>query len=77
MRRGTDALHCAGKRHDGEQGTAVGGAEGLKIGYHCHPLLSVAYPAGELCVPDIILEEQKGTHSICRHFRHLLAVKEV
>lgn len=25
---GTETLHCAGKRHDGEQGTAVGGAEG-------------------------------------------------
>lgn len=43
----------------------------------CHPLLSVAYLAGELCVPNIVLQEQKGTHSICRHLRHLLAVKEV
>lgn len=73
MRRGTEALHCAGQRHAGEHGAGAGGAEGHLLS----PLLSVAYPAGELCVPDVILQEQKGTHSICRHFRYLLAVKEV
>lgn len=49
----------------------------LWIGHYCHLSLSVAYPSGEFCVPNIILQEEKGTHSICRHFRHLLAVKEV
>ena len=39
--------------------------------------LSRAYPSGEFCIPNIILQEEKGAHSICRHFRHLLAVKEV
>lgn len=32
-----------------------------------------SHPSGEFRVPNIILQEQKGTHSICRHFRHLLA----
>jgi hypothetical protein len=36
----------------------------------------VAYPPWELRVPDIILQEQKGAHSICRHFRNLLAARE-
>lgn len=49
----------------------------LWIGHYCHLLLAMAYPSGEFRVPNIILQEQKGTHSICRHFRHLLAVKEV
>lgn len=38
--------------------------------------LSMAYPSGKLGVPDIILQEQKGTHDICRHFRYLLTITE-
>lgn len=43
---------------------------------HSYCSRSTAYPPGELCVPNIILQKQKGTHDICRHFRHLLAVTE-
>lgn len=36
--------------------------------------LSAAYPPGQFCVPNIILQEQKGTHNICRHLGYFLAV---
>lgn len=36
----------------------------------------ITYPPGQLCVPNVILQEQKGAHDVRRHFGDLLAATE-